>query len=121
MLRFGDISLDSRLLLGTGKFETFDTMRACHEASKTQMVTVAVRRVNLDNPGAPSVLEFIDTDRIHLLPNTAGCFTAKEAITTAHLARAAMNTSLIKLEVIGDAVTLFPDAEGIGNLFMCSC
>ena len=112
MLQFGDISINSRLLLGTGKFESFETMRACHEASGTQMVTVAIRRVNLDESNAPSVLDFINTNTIQLLPNTAGCFTAQEAITTAHLARAAMGTSLIKLEVIGDAVTLFPDAIG---------
>lgn len=99
----------SRLILGTGKYENFPIMQAAHEASGTQMVTVAIRRIDLDAPPEESLLNFIDTKRIALLPNTAGCFTADEAIKTARLARQALQTNWIKLEVIGDTKTLFPD------------
>ena len=105
-------SYDSRLILGTGKYPDLDTMRRAHEASGTAMVTVAVRRVELDRR-KESLLDFIDTERIALLPNTAGCFTAADAVRTAHLAREACGTPLIKLEVIGDERTLFPDNEGL--------
>jgi thiazole synthase len=76
------------------------------------MVTLAIRRIDLDAPQGSHILDFIDRDRIHLPPNTAGCFTPEDAITTAHLAREALGTSRIKLEVIGDERTLFPDNEG---------
>jgi thiazole synthase len=99
----------SRLLLGTGKYPDFATMAAALEASGTEMVTVALRRVNLDERGQGSLLDFVDPDRYHLLPNTAGCYTADEAIRTARLAREAGGWNWVKLEVIGDKRTLFPD------------
>lgn len=102
----------SRLILGTGKYPSHEVMRAAHQAAGTEMVTVAVRRVNLDR-AAPSLLDFIDTKAIALLPNTAGCYTAKDAVLTAELAREALLTDWIKLEVIGDEKTLLPDAEGL--------
>jgi len=104
----------SRLFLGTGKYPTFEIMREALERSGTEVVTVAVRRVNLDERGSgKSMLDFIDARRYLLLPNTAGCFTADEAIRTARLAREALGTPWVKLEVIGDAKTLFPDNEGL--------
>ncbi len=105
-------SYASRLIIGTGKFADAQTMRRAHEASGARMVTVAVRRVELDR-SKESLLDFIDTERMALLPNTAGCYDAAEAIRTAHLAREACGTPLIKLEVIGDEKTLFPDNEGL--------
>lgn len=86
-------------------------MQACHAAGGAEMVTVAVRRVNLDR-AKPSLLDFVDRTTIRLLPNTAGCYTAKDAVLTARLAREALDTPLIKLEVIGDERTLMPDAAG---------
>jgi len=104
----------SRLFLGTGKYPTFEVMREALERSGTEVVTVAVRRVNLDEKGSgKSLLDFIDPKRYLLLPNTAGCFTVEEAVRTARLARAALDTPWVKLEVIGDAKTLFPDNEGL--------
>ncbi len=111
MWKVGGLSFSSRLILGTGKYPSHEVMRACHEAGGAQMVTVAVRRVSLVR-GQPSLLDFIDRDRITLLPNTAGCYTAKDAVLTARLAREALGTPLIKLEVIGDPKTLMPDAAG---------
>jgi thiazole synthase len=99
----------SRLILGTGKYRDFETMAAALEASGTDMVTVALRRVNLDERGRGSLLDFVDPDRYQLLPNTAGCYTAEEAIRTARLAREAGGWNWVKLEVIGDKKTLFPD------------
>src|SRR6185503_3603018 len=107
----GGLSFSSRLILGTGKYPSHEVMQQCHLAGGAQMVTVAVRRVNLDR-GKPSLLDFIDRTTITLLPNTAGCTTAKDAVLTARLAREALRTSLIKLEVIGDERTLMPDAAG---------
>ena len=112
MLQLGPLKLASRLIVGTGKYRDFEQMRACHLASETEMVTVALRRVDLDAPAGVGILDFIDTDRIHLLPNTSGCFTPEDAVTTAHLGRELLQTDLVKLEVIGDDRTLFPDAEG---------
>ncbi len=112
MLQIGDVTLSSRLIVGTGKYASFEQMRACHEAAGTAMVTVAVRRVDLAAPVGSQILDYIDTSKIHLLPNTAGCYTPEDAITTARLAREALGTNLLKLEVIGDDRTLFPDAEG---------
>ena len=112
MLSIGSLTLKSRLILGTGKFRSFDEMKACHEASGTEMVTIAIRRVDTSSSGGTTVLDHIDRDRIALLPNTAGCFTAEEAVITAQLARELLGTDLIKLEVIGDPQTLFPCAEG---------
>src|ERR671913_956536 len=99
----------SRLIIGTGKYRSYDEMKAAHRASGAEMVTVAVRRVPLDR-GTESFLDHLDP-AMQLLPNTAGCYTAEEAIRTARLAREALQTDLIKLEVIGDQTTLFPDNE----------
>ncbi len=99
----------SRLFLGTGKYPDFQTMAAALEASGTEVVTVALRRVNLDDRGQGSLLDFVDPERYLLLPNTAGCYTADEAIRTARLARELGGWNWIKLEVIGDKRTLFPD------------
>ncbi len=99
----------SRLIIGTGKYRSYDEMKAAHSASGAEMVTVAVRRVPLDR-SAESFLDHLDP-KLQLLPNTAGCYTAEEAIRTARLAREALQTDLIKLEVIGDQTTLFPDNE----------
>jgi thiazole synthase len=100
----------SRLIVGTGKYRSFDEMKAAHRASGAEMVTVAVRRVPLDRK-TESFLDHLDSSLV-ILPNTAGCYTAEEAIRTARLAREALQTDLIKLEVIGDRTTLFPDNEG---------
>ena len=108
-LKVGGHEFSSRLIIGTGKYETMEIMAAAHEASGAEVVTVAIRRVKLDS--GENLLDYIDTDRYTLLPNTAGCFTAEEAVRTARLAREAVGTDLIKLEVIGDKLTLFPDNE----------
>ena len=100
---------NSRLIIGTGKYRSYDEMKAAHSASGAEMVTVAVRRVPLDR-SAESFLDHLDP-KLQLLPNTAGCYTAEEAVRTARLAREALQTDLIKLEVIGDQTTLFPDNE----------
>src|SRR5436189_2271451 len=103
-------SFRSRMIIGTGKYRTFEEMKAAHRASGAEMVTVAVRRVPLDR-SSESFLDHLDLS-LRILPNTAGCYTAEEAIRTARLAREALNTEWIKLEVIGDQTTLFPDNEG---------
>jgi thiazole synthase len=101
----------SRLIIGTGKYSSFAVMRQAHEASGADMVTVAVRRVNLTDRSKESLLDFIDTARMAILPNTAGCYTADEAVRTARLGREAGLSNWVKLEVIGDQRTLFPDNE----------
>lgn len=103
----------SRLILGTGKYASFDLMRRCHEISGTEMVTVAVRRVNLGDRSKESLLDYIDRDRLEILPNTAACFTADDAIRTARLGREAGLSHWVKLEVIGDEKTLYPDTEAL--------
>jgi thiazole synthase len=103
----------SRLMIGTGKYRSFPEMARCHEASGAEIVTVAVRRVNLTDRTQESLLDYIDRDKMFLLPNTAACYTAEEAIRTARLAREALGTPWVKLEVIGDQQTLFPDNEGL--------
>ena len=100
----------SRLIVGTGKYRSYEVMVEAHARSGAEIVTVAVRRVNLDRR-EPSLLDYIDTTKYTLLPNTAGCYTAEQAIRTAHLAREALGTPWLKLEVIGDEKTLFPDTE----------
>jgi thiazole synthase len=105
--------LNSRLILGTGKYETFELMARALEASGTDLVTVAVRRVNLQDRSTESLLDHIDPKKYHLLPNTAGCYSAEEAIRAAMLAREVLDTNWIKLEVIGDEKTLFPDNTGL--------
>src|SRR5690606_36997025 len=106
-------TFSSRLFVGTGKYPSHEVMKAAHEASSTEMVTVAVRRVDLSAKGRESLLSWIDTSRIFILPNTAGCYTADDAVRTARLAREAGLSNWIKLEVIGDEKTLFPDNEGL--------
>jgi thiazole synthase len=105
-------SFRSRLLIGTGKYRSHPEMARCHEASGAEVVTVAVRRVNLDRT-QESLLDYIDTSKYFLLPNTAACFTADEAIRTARLGREAGMSNWVKLEVIGDERTLFPDNAGL--------
>ena len=102
----------SRLIVGTGKYPSPAIMKAAHEASGTDMVTVAVRRVDITRK-TESLLDYIDTAKIFLLPNTAACYTAAEAIRTARLGREAGMSNWVKLEVIGDEQTLFPDNEGL--------
>jgi thiazole synthase len=104
-------SFRSRLILGTGKYRDAATMTAALEASGTEIVTVALRRVNLDELGKGSLIDRIDPERYLLLPNTAGCSTAEEAVRTARLARELGGWNWVKLEVIGDPKTLFPDTQ----------
>jgi thiazole synthase len=106
-------SFGSRLIVGTGKYPSHPVMAQAHAASGAEMVTVAVRRVNISDRSRESLLDYIDTDRIFILPNTAGCYTADDAVRTAHLAREAGLSNWIKLEVIGDERTLFPDTEAL--------
>ena len=113
LLELGTFRLESRLIAGTGKFSRSEVMRDALKASGTEMVTVAIRRVDLKDRGGESILGVLQTGGYVLLPNTAGCFNAKDAILTAQLGREALDTSLVKLEVIGDTTTLFPDVEGL--------
>jgi len=99
----------SRLIVGTGKYKNFEQNAAALEASGAEIVTVAVRRVNVSDPGQPLLTDFIDPKKTVYLPNTAGCFTAEEAIRTLRLAREAGGWDLVKLEVLGEAKTLYPD------------
>ncbi|MDH3521576.1 MAG: thiazole synthase [Myxococcales bacterium] len=105
----GARSFRSRLLIGSGKYVSFEQNLACGEASGAEIVTLALRRTNFDAPKGQGLLDFLSPDRFTLLPNTAGCFTAEDAITTARMGRELLGTDLIKLEVIGDERTLFPD------------
>ncbi len=99
----------SRLIVGTGKYKDFEQNAAALEASGAEIVTVAVRRVNVSDPGAPMLTDYIDPKQVTYLPNTAGCFTADDAIRTLRLAREAGGWDLVKLEVLGEAKTLYPD------------
>src|SRR5207249_10564803 len=110
-LVIGGKEFTSRLIVGTGKYGSLDVMRQAHEESGAEIITVAIRRVSL--PSGESILDYIDTKRFTLLPNTAGCYTADEAVRTAYLAREAGLGELVKLEVIGDSRTLFPDVQGL--------
>jgi thiazole synthase len=103
----------SRLMIGTGKYRSNQEMARCHEASGAEVVTVAVRRVNLTDRSKESLLDYIPRDRYFLLPNTAACYTADEAIRTARLGREVGLSHWVKLEVIGDPETLFPDNDGL--------
>ena len=111
-LVIGGRDFTSRLIVGTGKYASNEIMRQAHEESGAELVTVAVRRVSLPGKGE-AILDFIDTKRFTLLPNTAGCYTADEAIRTCYLAREAGLGEMVKLEVIGDQRTLFPDVQGL--------
>ena len=109
-LIIADKTFTSRLIVGTGKYSSHAVMQRAHEASGAEMVTVAVRRVNISDRSKESLLDFIDK-KIFLLPNTAGCYSADEAVRTARLGREAGLSNWVKLEVIGDEKTLFPDNE----------
>ncbi len=104
---------NSRLLIGTGKYATFAQMREALDKSGAEIVTVAVRRINISDRSKESLLDYIDTKKYVLLPNTAGCYSAEDAVRTARLGREAGLSDLVKLEVIGDEKTLFPDNEGL--------
>jgi len=109
VLRIADREFRSRLIVGTGKYRSFQEMARAHEASGAEIVTVAVRRVNLTDRSKESMLDYIDRTKYFILPNTAGCYSADEAIRAARLAREVGLSNWIKLEVIGDEKTLFPD------------
>ena len=109
VLRIADKEFRSRLIVGTGKYRSFQEMVRAHEASGASIVTVAVRRVNLTDKSKESMLDYIDREKFFILPNTAGCYNADEAVRTARLAREVGLSNWIKLEVIGDQKTLFPD------------
>src|SRR3954471_8003099 len=111
LLTIADKTFTSRLFVGTGKYSSPSVMVRAHEASGAEMITVAVRRVNISDRSKESLLDFIDTSKYFLLPNTAGCYTADEAVRTARLGREAGLSNWVKLEVIGDERTLFPDNE----------
>ena len=102
----------SRLIVGTGKYKDFAENKRAVEASGAEIVTVAVRRVNITDPNKENLLDYIDPKKYTILPNTAGCYTAEEAVRTCRLAREAGIGKLVKLEVIGDQRTLFPDIPG---------
>ncbi len=108
----GSHTFRSRLIIGSGKYESFEQNRACADASGAEMVTVALRRTKLDAPKGEGLLDHLPPDRFTILPNTAGCFTGEDAISTARLGRELLGTELVKLEVIGDERTLFPDVPG---------
>ncbi|MBI3621197.1 MAG: thiazole synthase [Nitrospirae bacterium] len=112
-LVIGGVTLRSRLIIGTGKYRDFQETRRAVEASGADMVTVAVRRVNIIDRKQENLLDYLDPKRYKILPNTAGCYTADEAVRTAQLARAAGVSDLVKLEVIGDPKTLFPDTAAL--------
>jgi thiazole synthase len=109
VLRIAGREFRSRLIIGTGKYKSFQEMARAHEASGAEIVTVAVRRVNLTDRSKESLLDYIDRTKYFILPNTAGCYTADDAVRTARLAREVGLSNWVKLEVIGDEKTLFPD------------
>jgi thiazole synthase len=113
ILRIADREFRSRLFVGTGKYRSFQEMARCHAASGSEVGTVAVRRVNLTDKTKESLIDHIARSRMFILPNTAACYTADEAIRTARLAREVGLSNWVKLEVIGDEQTLFPDNEGL--------
>jgi len=110
MLTIAGRTFRNRLVLGTGKYKDFATMKACYEAAQVDMITLAVRRFDLGTKGEDNILNWIP-EGMALLPNTAGCGTGDEALRVARLAREALGTQWVKLEVIGDPVSLYPDGE----------
>src|SRR5438128_7765646 len=112
-LRIADRQFQSRLFVGTGKYRSNHDMARCHTASGAEVVTVAVRRVNVTDRSKESLIDFIDRSKLFILPNTAACYTAEDAIRTARLAREVGLSNWVKLEVIGDEQTLFPDNAGL--------
>ena len=111
--QLGGRTFRSRLIIGSGKYDSPETMVRCLEASGAEVITVAVRRVKLDASDKTSLLHYLDPDKVLILPNTAGCYSADDAIRVARLGRAAGLSDFIKLEVIGDERTLYPDVEGL--------
>lgn len=110
-LRIGAYEFQSRLIVGTGKYPSIAVMQAAHRVSGAEVVTVAIRRISLDDKSGKTLIDFIDRTLYTVLPNTAGCYSAKEAVVTARLARELLQTDLVKLEVIGDGDTLYPDTR----------
>ena len=108
-----DKTFASRLMVGTGKYASFEQTNQAIAASGSEVVTVALRRIKLDGTREENLLNAIDRSKYFILPNTAGCYTVKDAVLTAELSREVLNTNWIKLEVIGDTKTLFPDNEGL--------
>lgn len=113
ILRIADREFHSRLFVGTGKYRSNQEMARCHAASGAEVVTVAVRRANVTDRSQESLLDYIDASKMFILPNTAACYTADEAIRTSMLAREVGLSNWVKLEVIGDQDTLYPDTEGL--------
>ncbi len=111
MLEVAGRKLSSRLIIGTGKYETYEQNAQAAEAAGAEMVTVAVRRVNLTDKDKPLLVDYLDPEKYIYLPNTAGCFNAEDAIRTLRLAREAGGWNLVKLEVLSDQKTLYPDME----------
>lgn len=109
LLKIGSYTFRSRLIVGSGKYKDFATTRAATEAAEAEMITVAVRRVNITDPGKENLLDYIDPKKYTILPNTAGCFNAEDAVRTLRLAREAGGWDLVKLEVLGDTETLYPN------------
>jgi thiazole synthase len=107
--KLGNHEFHSRLIIGSGKYESFEQNLECAEQSGAEMVTIALRRVNFDANKGPRLLDVVSPERFVILPNTAGCFNVKDAVTTARLGRELLDTELVKLEVIGDERTLYPD------------
>jgi thiazole synthase len=112
-LVLGGKAFKSRLIVGTGKYASLEQNRDAIEAAGAEMVTVAIRRFDLTDRGQGALLDYISPEKYTFLPNTAGCYTAEEAIRTAELGREALNTDFVKIEVIGDQRTLFPDVVGL--------
>lgn len=110
--KISDRTFNSRLMVGTGKYASFEQMQKALEASGTEIVTVAIRRVKMNGAPEENLFNYLDRNRYWLLPNTAGCYNVKDALLTAGLAREALGTNWIKIEVIGSEKTLFPDSEG---------
>ncbi|MDX8392227.1 MAG: thiazole synthase [Mariprofundaceae bacterium] len=108
-LKVGSHVFASRLIVGSGKYRDFATTKAATEAAEAEMITVAIRRVNITDPGKENLLDYIDPEKYTILPNTAGCFNAEDAVRTLRLAREAGGWDLVKLEVLGDTETLYPN------------
>jgi len=113
VLVLGGKKIKSRLFVGTGKYASFEETKKALEISGADIVTVAVRRVNIDDSSKESLLDYIDRDKYTILPNTAGCFNEEDALRTARLGREAGLSDMVKLEVLGDKKTLFPDNEAL--------
>ena len=109
LLKVGTYTFKSRLIVGSGKYKDFPTTKVATQAAEAEMITVAVRRVNITDPGKENLLDYIDPKRYTILPNTAGCYTAEDAVRTLRLAREAGGWELVKLEVLGDQETLYPN------------